>query len=69
MKLKFENGEDIVRCNCNFQKISRQFGFQRGISMGQIDIEQEQDLMRHPHPVSYIGSGAPAPVLKEGGIS
>ena len=53
MKLKFENGEDIVRCNCNFQKISRQFGFQRGISMGQIDIEQEQDLMRHPPTVIH----------------
>ena len=37
--------------------------------MGQIDIEQEQDLMRHPHPLSSMRSGAPAPVLKQGGKS
>ena len=36
--------------------------------MGQIDIEQEQDLMRHPHPLSSMRSGAPAPVLKQGGL-
>ena len=37
--------------------------------MGQIDFEQEQDLMRHPLSLSSMRSGAPAPVLKQWGIA